>query len=556
MQLRRLAQWQRRRHELATGYDVRLAGIPGLGLPHRPMAGVGEHSWQSYSVRIERPAFERDGVVRALAAAGIGTTYLTPPLHQLAYCRGVSELPDTGHPGADRFTDQLISLPLYPRLTETAIDRVGEVLEATLGQSHVRPPRATRQPVSGSLIAVTSVPLPLRRGRQSDTLVTRGGCGPWSRGSRPEPTLGEVRMAQHHRSKTSSGWRLVSAVVGCLLLALLSSCGGNGDKTGVSLIIKTQTNPYFVSMKQAAQVEAKKTGTHLSVAAGNADGDTQSQINAIDTAIARGDKGILITSNGPAVNAALRQAKDYGLFVVALDTPLDPVKTADITYATDNFQAGKLIGEYAAARLAGKKAVIAMLDLYDDQVVSVDIDRDHGFLTGMGIDPGSKTLNAKEERSGTYKGGKGGSYEIACHQATQGAVDGGRKAMEQCLSRNPDINVVYTINEPAGEGALRRPEGRQPRGQDVHRLHRRQLPGHGGRRERHLRRRRDAVPREDGAARRQRGREDRRGRAAAGAAGGRGLPRHRDPARHGQADGRHQEPDGRRRTQDVLGHSR
>ena len=94
-----------------------------------------------------------------------------------------------------------------------------------------------------------------------------------------------------------------------------------------------------------------------------------------------------------------------------------------------------------------------MLDLYDDQVVSVDIDRDHGFLTGMGIDPGSKTLNAKEEKTGKYKGGKGGDYEVVCHQATQGAVDGGRKAMEQCLSRNPEINVVYTINEPAGEGA-------------------------------------------------------------------------------------------------------
>jgi fructose transport system substrate-binding protein len=237
------------------------------------------------------------------------------------------------------------------------------------------------------------------------------------------------------------------------VLAALSSCGGNGDKTGVSLILKTQTNPYFVSMKKAALVEARKTGAHLSVATGNADGDTQTQINAIDTAIARGDKGILITSNGPAVNAALRRAKEFGLFVIALDTPLDPVNTADVTYATNNFEAGKLIGEYASKRLAGKKAVIAMLDLYDDQVVSVDIDRDHGFLEGMGIDPGSKTLNAKEERSGTYKGGKGGKYEIACHQATQGAVDGGRKAMEQCLSRNPDINVVYTINEPAGEGA-------------------------------------------------------------------------------------------------------
>src|SRR3954447_4731517 len=123
----------------------------------------------------------------------------------------------------------------------------------------------------------------------------------------------------------------------CALLAsgcafvLLAGCGvgGNGDKTGVSLILKTQTNPYFVSMKQAAQQAAHESGTHLSVATGQADGDTPSQINAIYTAIARGDKGILITSNGAAVNSALRQAKDDGLFVIALDTPLDPAKVAD-----------------------------------------------------------------------------------------------------------------------------------------------------------------------------------------------------------------------------------
>src|SRR3954464_6776678 len=207
--------------------------------------------------------------------------------------------------------------------------------------------------------------------------------------------------------RTAVRLRRVCALLACgSLVTLLVSCGvgGNGDRTGVSLIIKTQTNPYFVSMKQAAQEAAGKNDVHLSVAAGQADGDTQSQINAIDTAIARGDKGILITSNGPAVNAALRQAKAYGLFVIALDTPLDPANTADVTYATNNFEAGKLIGQYAAAKLDGQKAVIAMLDLFDDQVVSVDIDRDHGFLTGMGIDPGSKTLNAKEDRTGTYNG--------------------------------------------------------------------------------------------------------------------------------------------------------
>ena len=70
----------------------------------------------------------------------------------------------------------------------------------------------------------------------------------------------------------------------------------------------------------------------------------------------------------------------------------------DITYGTDNEAAGKLIGQYAAAKLNGGKAVIAMLDLFNNQVVSVDIQRDHGFLEGMGIDPGSTTLNGKEAR--------------------------------------------------------------------------------------------------------------------------------------------------------------
>ncbi|ALV37884.1 substrate-binding domain-containing protein [Streptomyces sp. CdTB01] len=232
-----------------------------------------------------------------------------------------------------------------------------------------------------------------------------------------------------------------------------SSGSGGGGKVGVSLILKTLTNPYFVSMEKDAKTQASKDNVSLTVAAGNSDGDTQTQITAIDNAISRGDKGILITTNGDAVNAALKRAKQAGLFVIALDTAPNPPSVADITYATDNEQAGKLDGQYAAAALNGKPAVIAMLDLFNNQVVSVDIQRDHGFLEGMGIDPGSKTENGKEAKSGKYTGGKGGTYKIACHQPTQGAIDGGRTAMENCLSSNPDINVVYAINEPAGEGA-------------------------------------------------------------------------------------------------------
>ena len=266
------------------------------------------------------------------------------------------------------------------------------------------------------------------------------------------------------RPRCGTGRRTVAGVglmVGALALAACgggssgggSASSGGGGKIGVSLILKTLSNPYFVSMEKDAKTEATADGVNLTVAAGKSDGDTQTQISAIDNAISRGDKGIIITINGDAVNTELAKAKQAGLFVIALDTVPTPPSTVDITYATDNEQAGKLIGQYAAAKLNGGKAVIAMLDLFNNQVVSVDTSRDHGFLEGMGIDPGSKTENGKEAKTGKYTAGKGGDYVIACHQPTTGAIPGGKTAMENCLSANPDINLVYTINEPAADGA-------------------------------------------------------------------------------------------------------
>ncbi len=71
----------------------------------------------------------------------------------------------------------------------------------------------------------------------------------------------------------------------------------------------------------------------------------------------------------------------------------------------------------------------------------------------MGIDVKNKAMNGDEDKSGTYTGGKGGSYTIACNEPTQGAQDEGKTAMENCLAKSKDINVVYTINEPAAVGA-------------------------------------------------------------------------------------------------------
>jgi fructose transport system substrate-binding protein len=263
------------------------------------------------------------------------------------------------------------------------------------------------------------------------------------------------------KNRTSTSARLGSlasiALVASVGLAACSSGSSSGTSdsgsagdVGVSLIVKTTTNPFFVAMEDGAKAAADKNGVSLTLAAGKEDGDEDTQIQAIENAISKGDKGILITPNGPSVVDAIQKARDAGLFVIALDTAPDPTDAVDITFATDNFTAGESIGKWTAAQLDGKKATIAMLDLFDDKVVSVDYNRDQGFLTGMGIDTADAEKNGDEAASGSYSGG---DYEIVGNEATNGAEDGGRTAMETLLSKNSDINVVYTINEPAAYGA-------------------------------------------------------------------------------------------------------
>jgi len=158
----------------------------------------------------------------------------------------------------------------------------------------------------------------------------------------------------------------------------------------------------------------------------------------------------LITPMSTNVNAAITKARAAGLYVIALDTPTDPADIVDITFATDNCEAGELIGKWAAAKLGGKKATIALLDIFNDRMVSVDYCRDNGFLKGMGIDVKDPKKMGDEAKTGKYSGG---AYEIVGNQATGANEEGGRTGLEKLLAKNKNINVVYTINEPTAAGA-------------------------------------------------------------------------------------------------------
>lgn len=240
-------------------------------------------------------------------------------------------------------------------------------------------------------------------------------------------------MLRRNRTTFASiGFTALATVSALTLTACGSGAqGGSGDDgVKVGLITKTDTNPFFVKMKEGAEQAAKDNGVELVSAAGKFDGDNAGQVTAIENMVNSGVKGILITPNdSKAIVPALEKARAKGVLVIALDSPTDPQDATDALFATDNVKAGELIGQYAKAAMAGKEAKIATLDLAPG--VAVGVQRHQGFLKGFGVAEG----------------------DIACMQDTGGDQAKGQTAMENCLQKSPDINVVYTINEPAALGA-------------------------------------------------------------------------------------------------------
>ncbi len=270
------------------------------------------------------------------------------------------------------------------------------------------------------------------------------------------------------RGRAAAGWwqrGVWIAAVPALAALVLSACGSSSSDTGtpaassssagssaassaasggavtVGLITKTETNPFFVKMKEGAEAAAKAKGAKLLTAAGKFDGDNASQVTAIENMVAAGAKGILITpSDTKAIVPAVQKARAKGVLVIALDTPTDPQSAVDALFATDNFTAGVLIGKYAKAVLGSTPAKIATLDLAPG--VTVGVLRHNGFLSGFGAAGVDASATSPVNAS-----------SVVCSQDTQGDQAKGQTAMENCLQKAPDINLLYTINEPAALGA-------------------------------------------------------------------------------------------------------
>lgn len=254
-------------------------------------------------------------------------------------------------------------------------------------------------------------------------------------------------MGTIRRTSGRAHRRLAAAVVavGALTLAACGSdgepeggdggttdAGGGGGDISIGLVTKTETNPFFVTMREVAAEYAEEQGVQLTALAGAFDGDNEGQVQAMEDLIAQGVDGIMITpNNSTGLLGAIEQARAQGIVVVALDTATDPEDAVDATFATDNLEAGRLQGAYVRAALGDQDPALIMLD--GTAGGTVDTFRHDGFLEGFGIEEGDPAILGMEN--------------------TRGDQNNAQTAMENLLQRNPDVNAVYTINEPAARGA-------------------------------------------------------------------------------------------------------
>jgi ribose transport system substrate-binding protein len=200
------------------------------------------------------------------------------------------------------------------------------------------------------------------------------------------------------------------------------------DLTSVGVTVGNLGNPFFVQVVKGVEAKAKELGgDDTQVTAVSADYDLAKQFGQIDNFIASGVDMIVVNAADPAaIEPAIKRAQEAGIVVVAVDVG---AAGADATVQTNNIEAGQKACEYIANKLNGEGKVVIM----NGPPVSAVVDRVNGCKEVLGQHPGIEILSDS--------------------QNGKGSREGGLEVMIGLLTANPELDGVFTINDPQAIGA-------------------------------------------------------------------------------------------------------
>ena len=230
-----------------------------------------------------------------------------------------------------------------------------------------------------------------------------------------------------------------------LLLAALSAglfaCQRGGDQSQgrprIALVMKTANNPFFIEMQKGAEAAAKRLGVDLVVQAAEREVDVEKQMQIIENLIQTRVAALCVTPSGSReIVPAIEKANRAGIPVVIVDTRVDAKALSDsggkvATFiGSDNYEGGKLAGEFLAKKLGGKGKVAVLEGIPGHETGD---SRLRGFRDALKAAPG---------------------VEIVASQTANWERDQGFNVFQNILQSHPDVQAVFACSDLMALGAV------------------------------------------------------------------------------------------------------
>lgn len=213
--------------------------------------------------------------------------------------------------------------------------------------------------------------------------------------------------------------------VAALLVAVSSAASAAGEKIG--LVVSTQNNPFFVTLKEGAVQKANELGYELIVL--DSQNDPSKELGNVEDLLVKGVDVLLINpTDSDAVVSSVRAANRSKIPVVTLDRAANGGKVVSHV-ASDNVLGGEVAGNYIVEKLGGKGKVVE--------------------LEGI---PGT---TAARDRGEGFNKAIAGKLDVVAKQAADFDRTKGLTVMENILQAQPEINAVFAHNDEMALGALK-----------------------------------------------------------------------------------------------------
>jgi dTDP-4-amino-4,6-dideoxygalactose transaminase len=128
-QLRKAYEFRRRRAEIAERYISAFSNQPALQVPHERVP-TDVNAWHLFVLRLNLEALDidRNMFIGEMAQQGVSCSVHFIPLHMHPYWRDTYDLTPAMFPVASREFSRVVSLPIYPSMTEESVTRVIEAV--------------------------------------------------------------------------------------------------------------------------------------------------------------------------------------------------------------------------------------------------------------------------------------------------------------------------------------------------------------------------------------------------------------------------------------------